>query len=477
MAGAGGAESGEGTRSALSESGATDAARSADAQRLQALEDSLAQLRTQMSESQNTLMQLRSDLAYARQNLTSNPLIYALLGLLLLALIGLALMWRSTRRARELALWHESRLATASVLPSAGLDDEGAEDRFDMRDSIPLQTPAPSDTGAGTASASAKAAATAIPPVATALALQQPAEAESRLRTTSAEELLDVQQQADFFTSLGQNDQAISVLTEHIRANPTTSAMAYLDLFSIYHSLGRRGDYLRLRDAFGRRFNAEVPEFDRYSEIGQGLEQYPKTLGEITARWPSPATLTLIEDLIFRNPDNQNGEIFQLSAYQELLLLYGVAKEVVDPNARQTSAPRLPTAASAPVDEEQTTERAPIRAEFSSADEEIDRETSVDEDAGLTLPPTIYEPIDSGDQSTDPQSLMASSHSEPGGSMDALLPVHADFAEFDRTTYETLPADLENEPPAPAKPAPLDLELDLFDPLIEAEIAPRPSRH
>ncbi len=54
-------------------------------------------------------------------------------------------------------------------------------------------------------------------------------------RVAAAEELFDIQEQADFFMSLDQPEQAIEVLKNHITENVETSALAYMDLFDIYH--------------------------------------------------------------------------------------------------------------------------------------------------------------------------------------------------------------------------------------------------
>jgi hypothetical protein len=78
-------------------------------------------------------------------------------------------------------------------------------------------------------------------------------------RLVSTEELFDIQEQADFFMSLDQPEQAIAVLKNHITDNVETSALAYMDLFDIYHRTNREADYQELREEFNRVFNAQVP--------------------------------------------------------------------------------------------------------------------------------------------------------------------------------------------------------------------------
>lgn len=157
-------------------------------------------------------------------------------------------------------------------------------------------------------------------------------------RPVNAEELFDIQQQADFFMSLGQHAQAIDILQNHISDNVETSALAYLDLFDIYHKIAARDEFEELREEFNRVFNAQVPEYEQYGLNSKGLEDYLPALERIQALWPSAKVLEVIEESIFRKPDRDN-QPFDLLAYRELMLLYAVAKDVseegeagLDPN-------------------------------------------------------------------------------------------------------------------------------------------------
>ena len=55
-------------------------------------------------------------------------------------------------------------------------------------------------------------------------------------------------------------------------------------------------------------------------------------MARIVALWPSHKVLEVIEESIFRKPGSVEGEAFDLDAYRELLLLYAIAKEVVEPD-------------------------------------------------------------------------------------------------------------------------------------------------
>ena len=147
-------------------------------------------------------------------------------------------------------------------------------------------------------------------------------------RSVKAEELFDVQHQAEFFMSVGRHDQAVEVLRNHIGEDVQTSALIYLDLFGLYHQLKRRADFDELRGEFNRLFNADIPPFESYTGSSLGLESYEAVLSRIVALWPAPEVLQVIEESVFRKL-GAPAEPFGLEAYRELLFLYGIAKEIV----------------------------------------------------------------------------------------------------------------------------------------------------
>jgi pilus assembly protein FimV len=170
-------------------------------------------------------------------------------------------------------------------------------------------------------------------------------------RMLKAEELIDIQQQADFFLSIGQPDRAINVLETHLQQQSETSALAWFDLLDIYHELGEAEEYERIRDGFQQRFNAHVPEFDDYHAEQGGLEDYSRALSRIMTLWPGRRVLEVIEDSLLRRPGSAESETFSLEAYRELVLLYNIAKEVAQEEERdepRQTAPMPLTAEPAP---------------------------------------------------------------------------------------------------------------------------------
>jgi hypothetical protein len=149
------------------------------------------------------------------------------------------------------------------------------------------------------------------------------------MRMVKAEELIDIQQQAEFFFTIGQTQQALAVLESHVHDHVETSPIAWLDLLDAYHRLNRPDDYERVRSEFHALFNAQVPPFDDYRQASSGLEDYRRALSRIVALWPSPRVLGVIEESIFRKPGTPGAEPFDLQAYRDLLMLYNVAQELV----------------------------------------------------------------------------------------------------------------------------------------------------
>ena len=270
-----------------------------------------------------------------------------------------------------------------------------------------------------------------------------------------------------------------------------------------------------------------MPSFDNFNDGGNGLEHYRSTLSRITEHWPASETLLLIEELVFRKPGTDGNEAFDLAAYQELLLLYAVAKEVIDPDSAPpapvtplsyldtatygpTTAPS-PLAALAPV--------APVAAVATAA-------TVAPLDFSLDLEPTrpaAFMPYDT-QVSQAPAPTSEASASEiatapaPLFASPSIFGSLEDHADSDKGE-ETRPGDLEGPtarvplfPDAPLLPpgqsdthdthsntvmdAAMDTSMDtiseltrdttldsnlidfeLFDPETEAKIAPKPTRY
>jgi hypothetical protein len=331
-----------------------------DAQKLAALESEVAQLRQEQSRSQAALSDLNVQLEQSQAQRFQNWLVYLLGACLLLALLAVLLVWRRRQefvvqgseasRAwwapedEEPTLRSPLDVSEQTTGRSSGLTPLAPKgDGLDVDLDFDLDQDSSFDE---LNDRSGKNAVTQpMPPTSSAegsLAARDRREFSTSAigvsRSVATEELFDVQQQADFFVSLGEDEQAIQVLKDHLTESHEPSALTYLDLFHIYHRLGRRQDYENLREEFNHVFNAGAPPFDSYSQRGHGLESYETAFSRIQALWPQPRVLDLIEQSIFRDSTDSNSEVFDLEAYRELLMLHAIAKDLIQRDGHKPRA-------------------------------------------------------------------------------------------------------------------------------------------
>lgn len=306
-----------------------------DAQRLSELQNETRSLRDTAVRSQTELGATRQQLKEAEDARYRNPVVYALLALLIAAIAAAFYMrQRMVHGANRSAWWNDHRPAeqepeekAARFQTDSVRDDWSADSEPSPRARVVAGTPPQSSRAASPPSR---------PPDSSFLPSTL---ATTTSRGVNVNELFDIAQQADFFVSLGQHDHAVDVLRNHIRENPQTSPLPYLDLFKLHHDLGQRDEYDALRAEFSRIFNAQLPLFDAFREGGDGLEVYEDTLSRIQSLWNTSAVLDAIEESIFRKP-GESTESFGLEAYRELLLLYSIAHELVESDSGEASDAR-----------------------------------------------------------------------------------------------------------------------------------------
>ncbi|WP_322305142.1 hypothetical protein [Hydrogenophaga sp.] len=320
-----------------------------DAQKLAALESESKNLRDVATQSEAAMTELRGQLETAQTEKFMNWLVYLLGGALVLALLAVGFLWRRRYQAsgdEAAKIWWASEIkpnADAMPLKSAPMP-------VDVKPELVPDTASPLGAGKpkpGIPTDSRKALDSGFPfndnsrvPMLNDKDRSDFAHSSTlgASRSFATEELFDVQQKADFFTSLGKDEEAIEVLLSHLNESLEPCALTYLDLLNIYHRLGRKEEYERLRAKFNQMFNAGAPDFEQYSDEGQGLEAYETAMGRIQALWPQPQVLDLLEQSIFRDPMDFTPEVFDLEAYRELLLLHAIAKDVITREAVAPSA-------------------------------------------------------------------------------------------------------------------------------------------
>ena len=301
---------------------AASAAAAQDAARLKLLEDSLARLRAEAAATNESLATLRARVQQAEAQRYANPLVYTLAGLVaVLAALLAVVMWRHSRE-RQAQWWAaEQASGRADAAPTPSRIAEARDSDMDSRFGD-------SQGGASVIES--------LPPTPTLSPETRPAVAEPR-REVSVEELIDLEQQAEFFVVLGQDEAAIDLLMNHLRSTGGISPLPYLKLLEIYRRRGEHEPYERIRERFNRRFNAYAPEWGTDPTQGKSLEDYPDVMGRIASLWDTPQrAMDELEALLFRRDE---GETFDLPAYAEVLFLYSLARDRLGrPDDAQASA-------------------------------------------------------------------------------------------------------------------------------------------
>jgi hypothetical protein len=146
-------------------------------------------------------------------------------------------------------------------------------------------------------------------------------------RAMSVDEQIDLEQQADFFIALGHDDAAIDLLMAHLRSTGGGTPLPFLKLLEIHRRRGDREAYERTRVRFNQRFNSVAPDWNVDPKSGRTLEDYPLTIGRLQHAWPNPLdAMAELEALLFRR--GNGAELFELPAYQEVLFLYQLARDL-----------------------------------------------------------------------------------------------------------------------------------------------------
>lgn len=238
--------------------------------------------------------------------------------------------------------------------------------------------------------------------------------------------VFDVRQQAEFFVSLGQTDQAVRILEKQISESDEPNPHVYLDLLSLFHSLSLKIDFRQFRDDFNLLFNGKVPEFASFKNEGNGLIAYPDVMAGITARWPTAKAVEFMESLIFRDPWDTNSQPFDLCAFRELLLLHALAQRILQ--AGGADAPASPAAA-IPTYFSDSGFGAPVATKASPPEASADADTPLD--LLLDDEPPAAEVLDLD---------LSEGDDEPEPEPPKVLPDPGNLIDFDLSNLDDLPA-------------------------------------
>lgn len=321
----------------------------ANEQRLEILEKQLLQMQSQLISTNSQIHTLNEQLVQA-QNADLPLWMYATFSALGLALAAIGwLLWRLKKARQATRSWTEATLtAKPAASVTAGLPSNedvpatatSTPDADWVHDALPAKTVTAQSAPAAPERIAERLAATPLPtpPSQTSPDFPAPPNAE-RARVDLAElltsqALFDVREQADFYASIGENDQAIEILQSHIAQNQASSPQAYIELLQLVYRLGRTETFEQVRTQFERYFNVRVPDFMGFARKGHDLwSSRPDVLAQIEALWPTDEVQPLLLSLILAEPTAASSQTpsaahtrFDLCAFDDLLMLHNVVK-------------------------------------------------------------------------------------------------------------------------------------------------------
>jgi hypothetical protein len=297
---------------------AAEAAAASVAQRVAQLETRLKQVHEEADAQRAAMESMRSRLVQADEPARWQGLLLGLLALLCAALLWLGWRLRSLRREQQAAWW---RGAAAAHAAEAAVQAEA-----------PPQV-APPDLpivpGAGPPDPEAVAARHEMPPAVMQRTNLLPPQAQDRNfldQPVSVDDLIDLEQQVDFFLVLGEQESAVDLLASHLRSTGGACPLPYLKLLEIYRGNRDCEAYERTCERFSQRFDAPAPGWEADPGQGRDLVSYPQVLNSLQQLWTQPlAAMAELEALLLRKRPEPP---FDLPAYRDVLTLYSVARDL-----------------------------------------------------------------------------------------------------------------------------------------------------
>lgn len=291
--------------------------------KVQTLESELRQLRADMMRNQAALAESRHQLEQAENARFGKVVVYGLAALFSIAVMGVLflLYLRSTAQAAGTvsSSEHSTFSPESGLSPGVTLAAASRSAELDVNESL----------FDGLRRASRYPAVESIPSLPPRDRPRFSVSVPFVPRTVKVPELFDLQQQVEFFSSMGQQAKAIALLRKHLVDNVKTSALVYLDLLDLYHQTGNLQDYEDLREDVNKVFNTRILPFDGYVATSAGGPAYAAILLRIQAAWPTRQVFRIIEEALFREPGD-GAEVLALEEYRELLLLYAVGREIIE---------------------------------------------------------------------------------------------------------------------------------------------------
>ncbi|OYU44754.1 MAG: hypothetical protein CFE44_11195 [Burkholderiales bacterium PBB4] len=157
------------------------------------------------------------------------------------------------------------------------------------------------------------------------------------LHAINTQEMLDVRQQADFFMTLGQHEEAIGLLENSIRESEASNPLVYIDLLKVLHTLSRKPAFDHYRNEFNTIFTGWAPQYSVFGQPGNSLDAYPQICAEISQVWGTESASEFLEQCMVRSPEDAPEHYFDLDAFRDLLMLHAIAARIGPHSASDSS--------------------------------------------------------------------------------------------------------------------------------------------
>lgn len=327
---------------------ASEAQAAAQQQReaLQAMQKQLEALKTQAEAADRNIAQMRVSLRESEEWSDRLMLAAGLLGAVVVALLA-CVVWLVRRKVAAAAD------KSSSTWWNADSQRPGESTQFGAK-AVPAASLPPSADDSRAWPASASSQDTAVD-VLTAIdsmrryedeAVAEPAinlkpkaaplVSAAELPWLSADELIDLEQQAEFFVALGQDDSAVSLLEQQLCGAGGGGAWPYLKLLEIYRRLENRDSYERVREGLERRFGPSTTGWIDGRTSGRPLDSYPEVTRRIESTWIEPAQAMRLIGSLMLHGDEESG-VFDLTAMADLQALYLLARSSLASDSKATA--------------------------------------------------------------------------------------------------------------------------------------------
>ena len=144
----------------------------------------------------------------------------------------------------------------------------------------------------------------------------------------SIDELLDLQQQVEFFSVLGQEEAALNLLLEHLLHTRGDYLLPHLQLLEMCRHRADEPAYEAARARFHQRFDAVWPAWSQAPNPQRHLQDLPDVLLDIERVWPDPAQTMVHLEHLLQAADRVDS--LDPTVQGEVLFLFTVARDLRD---------------------------------------------------------------------------------------------------------------------------------------------------